>query len=330
MQKNLSKSEILNLLDKQSILSKSCFVFSYQYLEPYFHQWDMIEKVCQGRLIVLDASGDPYTVENILKTIEYVGIKNKCIVLIPDLELARRYYSEGFRFFSYIYRCLPESSLLKMSQQTRNNNLSCLNKNSTLHRYLIYYELQKKSWFNESIITFGQIPSDHYKFLDLDIKSYFTENEHKFPTLWHDNRNATYYDFSKFISEDSTHLPAFADTYANITTETFSESLLLTEKICKPLISGNLFFAISPAPGLMHLIKKLGFETNWDCVDNHWDCVDNLRTRTQTLVDNIDKIYYDIPEIWQINLHKIKYNYQRIHSSEFKNFLLHDVQDLMI
>ena len=104
----------------------------------------------------------------------------------------------------------------------------------------------------------------------------------------------------------------------------------MTEKICKPLISGNLFFAISPAPGLMHLIKKLGFETNWDCVDNHWDCVDNLRTRTQTLVDNIDKIYYDIPEIWQINLHKIKYNYQRIHSSEFKNFLLHDVQDLMI
>lgn len=90
----------------------------------------------------------------------------------------------------------------------------------------------------------------------------------------------------------------YKDSYLNLVTESRLEDIgFLTEKTFKPIRAGQLFLIQGP-PGTIGFLRKLGFDTFDDYIDHSYDTIDDWVKRTDTIHDELKKLFPDIRQIY--------------------------------
>ena len=81
--------------------------------------------------------------------------------------------------------------------------------------------------------------------------------------------------------------------------------------------------------GHMQSLNNMGFDINYQGIDLSYDSIEDWRERIEACVAEVDRVYPDIPDIWQANQARLQYNSELFLSTEFANSLLTDVQDII-
>jgi hypothetical protein len=310
-------------------------IFNWGHVEQYIDQIDLIQSLVPGAKVIFCIYNDPYNVNHVRDCMLRTGVKGRCFVLTGSLDFAKANHDLGFRFlpfawhwwYSYHYRHRvagdpPQQYSPKW--HSRSYNLSCLNRGSSFSRFVTYYELQSQSWFGEVYKSFGDVSevADHVRdnnIVDNNIVDWFLSRQTEFPC-----NSQTDYDGS---NDWCSSTAAYSDTYANLVTETFSQTPLMTEKTVKPLVAGNIIF-VAAANDFLSLLKSLKFEVDFEGIDNSYDAIPDWHQRINSMVAEINRVYHALPDIWQQNLPKLKYNREWLLSKDFEKLMLHDVNDL--
>jgi len=106
----------------------------------------------------------------------------------------------------------------------------------------------------------------------------------------------------------------YKNSYCNIVVETHfdadqSGGVFLTEKTFKPIKHGQLFFIVGCAGSLQEL-KKLGYSTFDQWLDNNYDFINNNTVRWSKLKQAIKQAQRDLPKIYAAAVNDIKHNQQ--------------------
>jgi hypothetical protein len=246
------------------------------------------------------------------------------------MDFAKDNHDLGFRFlsfawhwwYSYHYRQRVAGDPPQQytpNWHSRSYNLSCLNRSPSFSRFATYYALQSQSWFGEMYKSFGDVSKVADHVTDNNIVDWFLSRQTEFPC----NSQSDYDGGNDWCSSTA----AYADTYANLTTETFSQTALMSEKTVKPLVAGNIIF-VAAANDFLSLLKSLKFEVDFEGIDNSYDAIPDWHQRINSMVAEINRVYRALPDIWQQNLPRLKYNREWILSKDFKKLMLYDVNDL--
>lgn len=202
----------------------------------------------------------------------------------------------------------------KFSAYSKKYKVSCLNGTPWEHRKLVYLELSKKDYFNQTVFTFAQ-RNDY-----VVSSALLTETESaKFADL---PQSITFLDNDAVIGIDlSINHPAYLETYVNLVTETTVSSLtpMLSEKTFKPIIAGQLFVLIA-SPGAVQFLRDIGIDTFDDIIDHSYDNIIDTRQRIISALDQIDRlVQMDLESLYnQIKPRLIK-NSEYFLSQEFRD-----------
>lgn len=217
--------------------------------------------------------------------------------------------------FAFKNQKLPE-----LTQDTKQYRYSCLNRNPSWHRLLFYTLLKKHNQLSNTIYTF--YATDPYNNNPItygnkkDFGKYRTEsinNIQDFPISWIENDTHGTNDHS--ISHD-----AYTSAECNIVTESTVDVEFTSEKVWKPIASGQCFHIVGSV-GTNTWLKSFGLET----FDNVYDSTTNTITRLEQLVNQLDGT-----SMWTAeNRDKIKHNYYLFHSGEIEKTILNTLDDIL-
>lgn len=223
----------------------------------------------------------------------------------------------------------PETKTYDFQQQ-RNYLLSCHNRNPRLHRIKLYFKLREQIWFSKCQVSFSNV-SDKDSFLITDtlneLKNILTPDEidqvlsYSKTTIAQPGDKPT--DGWGYTTNFS---PAHGSCYVDLVTESSTTLPLITEKTWKPLLSGQLFFILGPY-GIIDHLRKTGIDVYDDIVDHSYDFEQDLDKKIEMLLNSINKIKDDLPNIWKNSTSRRLANCQLISSPEYREHLLKDVYD---
>ena len=305
-------------------------IFNWGHVAQYIDQIDLIQSLVPSAKVIFCIYNDPYNLDHVRDCILRTGVKGRCFVLTGNMDFAKDNHDLGFRFlsfawhwwYSYHYRQRVAGDPPQQytpNWHSRSYNLSCLNRSPSFSRFATYYALQSQSWFGEMYKSFGDVSKVADHVTDNNIVDWFLSRQTEFPC----NSQTDYDGGNDWCSSTA----AYADTYANLTTETFSQTALMSEKTVKPLVAGNIIF-VAAANDFLSLLKSLKFEVDFEGIDNSYDAIPDWHQRINSMVAEINRVYRALPDIWQQNLPKLKYNREWLLSKDFEKLMLHDVNDL--
>ena len=219
-----------------------------------------------------------------------------------------------------------KQNLPSWSNRPRRHAFSCLNRNPSMHRLILYTKIKQRGLLDRFIYSFYDrcpyqghaVSASRYpglaSMVDQDTADLCRQNIADFPLSWN-NETLGHNDHS--VSH-----PAYQDTWCNIVTETSAVESFTSEKIWKPIAAGQLFL-IAGAPGTAAWLKSLGFHT----FEDHYDSEINLATRFDLLVDVIERHRDDAREWWHANRFHIEHNYHWFRSGNVEKSLLDSIID---
>jgi len=216
--------------------------------------------------------------------------------------------------FAFKNQKLPD-----LTQDNKKYRYSCLNRNPSWHRLLFYTLLKKHNQFSNTIYTFYAKDPYNNNLITYGNKKDFGEyreesmnNTQDFPISWteHDTQG---------INDHSILHDAYTDAECNIVTESTVDVEFTSEKVWKPIASGQCFHVVGSA-GTNAWLKSFGLET----FDNVYDSTNVIITRLEQLVNQLDGT-----SMWTAeNLDKIKHNYHLFHSGEIEKTILDSINTL--
>jgi hypothetical protein len=217
--------------------------------------------------------------------------------------------------FSFKNQKLPD-----LTQDTKRYLYSCLNRNPTWHRLLFYTMLKKHNQLSNTIYTFyGKNPYNKDGIAygnQQDFGKYHREsieNVRDFPISWieHDTQGT---------NDHSTLHDAYTIAECNIITESTMDVEFTSEKIWKPIASGQCFHIVG-STGTNAWLRSFGFET----FDKGYDSTTSIITRLEQLINQLDG-----NSMWTAeNLDKIKHNYHLFHSGDIEETILNTIVDIL-
>ena len=108
----------------------------------------------------------------------------------------------------------------------------------------------------------------------------------------------------------------FHDSYLNLVAESRLEDIgYLTEKIYKPLRTGQLFLVQGP-PGTVKYLRSIGFDTFDDFIDHSYDMIDNWQARSDAVLAELDRIYSGIKDFYFASQDRRIYNRNHLMSQQ--------------
>ena len=180
--------------------------------------------------------------------------------------------------FAFKNQKLPE-----LTQDNKQYRYSCLNRNPSWHRLLFYTLLKKHNQLSNTIYTFyAKDPYNNNRITygnKKDFGEYREEsmnNVQDFPISWikHDTHGT---------NDHSILHDAYTSAECNIVTESTVDVEFTSEKVWKPIASGQCFHIVGSA-GTNTWLKSFGLET----FDNIYDSTTNTITRLEQLVNQLD------------------------------------------
>lgn len=207
---------------------------------------------------------------------------------------------------------------------TRKYYASCVNRNPRMQRVFNIMELSKRPYFNDMYITFR---NDLLPALSQEIIDSFGQG-------FYDEFVAAYKLFpeSKFDMMDElyhcsrVYEPGWADSYLNVaTTASIDNDGFLCEKVFKPFRAEQLFLFQAP-PNTVAYLRSIGFDMMDDYIDHaRYDGEQDWKKRTQLMLEVLDEIYDDIPNIFLATKARRVYNREYLKSQELENLFMTDI-----
>jgi hypothetical protein len=202
---------------------------------------------------------------------------------------------------------------------------SCLNRNPSIHRLILYTLLKQQNLLEHFIYTFyDRCPYNGFKYgptqyvdlskyVNTDFKSLCLSNLADFPLSWDNELNGG-------GNDHTIGHAAFQDTWCHIVTETSMTIPYASEKTWKPIASGQLFL-IAAAPGILKWLKSLGFYV----FDVSYDSEPDLFKRLQLIVEIVKNNVDNPGEWWNQNKKYIEHNYYQFHNGNVEKKLLEPI-----
>lgn len=320
------------------LFRQCCLVPLWKIFELSRHHQDTrsyLKEQAQGRDIVIDAVTDPYDINFAYSKIKEQNIDDIVTVLVQDRADSN---GQNFRWFPvWILKAINQHRVIDYAVppdlwHSRSRHLSCLNRVPKHHRFLTLYLLSQQSWFDQVYLSFGGYdPLNQGLDQSAEMADFFTAEE----CAWFQARRAEWpikhdssYQWCDVLGQHDPYTPAYSECYANLTTETEMDTFCVTEKTTKNLRTGCVFFAVAPQHH-MSRVRSWGFDINYVGIDLTYDSIKDWRERTHSVVQEVNRVYHELPDIWHTNLDRLKYNSELFHSDEFARTLLTDVEDLI-
>jgi hypothetical protein len=227
--------------------------------------------------------------------------------------------------------CKHEFGLAAAEQCDRKYTISCLNRRPIHHKAWWLTEFVKKDWINsQNIFTF--LERDPYTERPVHHNDYYLE--YLSPgrqEIYKSNIPNLPFKFGSFRGEvDRTNVhPAFTDTYLNIVTETEIAAAWFSEKVTKPLSTGQMFVVAAGASSVKCL-REFGFDMFDDIIDhNRYDKILNWDQRLSAVSDLVSDIMnLDWKNIYKQTTDRRIKNIERFWSKEFHQYVCRDLGKL--
>jgi hypothetical protein len=123
-------------------------------------------------------------------------------------------------------------------------------------------------------------------------------------------------------SELCSSIEDFRNSYLNLVVESRLEDIgYLTEKIYKPLRTGQLFLVQGP-PGTVGYLRSVGFDTYDDFIDHSYDTITDWQQRSDAVLSELDRIYAGIEDFYFAAQDRRIYNRNHLQSQKLVNQVL--------
>jgi hypothetical protein len=322
------------------IFKNYCYLNAGQFskLLDFYKSPDRIPAYSGKKSIVVDAASDPWSVDWV-KDIA-MHCKSSGVVsafLINDKKFAEENQDLNFRFFPvWAYRYsqqVHQYTNRDFFSKRRSKRVSCLNRMPKLHRAYTYYLLKQLPWFDNIFLSFYGLKSDDRltsntveitldqinTALGSDIANFFASELINFP-ITHESE----YQWTNCHDADTT---AYTDCYSNICTESSYSNFCPTEKTFKCIATNTLIFPVSCA-NFVSLLSHAGIDINYAGIDlSTIDSTASWQLRAKLTIDLVDKLYYNIEDIWHSNKEQLLYNQQLLQSGRLEKSILLNIQD---
>ena len=223
---------------------------------------------------------------------------------------------KGYYFFDYFFmecrRVLEKTNYKygKIDYNVQKEKIyNCLNHSANQHRTFVFDNLKSKGLLKKGFVSY------------VDNGMYLPTNFENNPTEDQDWRWSTI--LPEIISK----------TYFNVVTETHHDiepdfdSLFITEKICKALITQP--FILVGNVGMLKYLTDLGFETYSELFDESYDSIKNPVDRLNFVLNELERVCnMDIEELERIYksvLWKVEYNRNRMINFKDDNYAVSKV-----
>jgi len=196
---------------------------------------------------------------------------------------------------------------------------SCLNRNPHVHRIYNYIKLLDKNYQNSSILSFYDIEGSDFNNCYAQLDNAILENWYKIkPTLKTQCSNDLGIDH-----------PAYSSAYINIVTETtVFNDVFLSEKIWKPIASGQLFFVVG-SQNTMQYLRELGVDVFDDIIDHSYDIDQNWKSRIDKMQESLDKLLsQDLESIFKITEIRRMHNVDNFFAGKFGTHYINNINSL--
>ena len=223
---------------------------------------------------------------------------------------------KGYYFFDYFFmelrRILEKTDYEygKVNHDVQKEKIyNCLNHSANQHRTFVFDNLKSKGLLKKGFVSY------------VDNGIYLPTNFENPPDEDRDWRW-------------STILPEIINkTYFNVVTETHHDiephldSLFITEKICKALITQP--FILVGNVGMLKYLTDLGFETYSELFDESYDSIKNPVDRLNFVLNEVERVcnmdVQELEKIYKSVLWKVEYNRNRMINFKDDNYAVSKV-----
>jgi hypothetical protein len=201
-----------------------------------------------------------------------------------------------------------------------------LNKKTREHRIWFYAYLYHNDLLNKGLVSMNKFNIHHRYYCNTHMSVEFIEEFYKtLPSLIY-NKSNEIEDTGYYINRlnEQTTLDSWISVISEAQFEDEQKTLFLSEKTFKPIACHQPFMIVGNKHSLLEL-KKMGYETFSNWIDESYDSLDNLK-RMQAIIDNlkyIDNIenkldwYSDMKSVLLHNFEVLKYNTSKKISNAF-------------
>jgi hypothetical protein len=273
--------------------------------------------------IIFDGTQDPFVdyrakVATLEAFTQHKGIP--CYLSLSQFDLGTHTHLKEINYPSWLF-VFKKQSLPAWNDRPRTHAFSCLNRNPTFHRLVLYTLIKQQELLDNFIYSFyDQCPYQGHKITAYQYRGLeklvgdklaqqCIDNIQDFPISWAGETLGN--------NDHSIAHPAYQDAWCNIVTETSALVSFTSEKIWKPIAAGQLFLVMG-SPGTCAWLKKLGFYT----FDDAYDSKQNFGSRAELLVEQISNHASDTKAWWQANKFQIEHNYHWFKSGNVEKTLL--------
>jgi hypothetical protein len=303
---------------------------SYQDLGRYVR--DVLDSADAAQLrfqqLIFDATQDPMVNRNektqvLDSLVGELGIPS--YLAISQWQTSTHTYLKELHYPSWLFAFKKQDLPQWDFDRTRQHAFSCLNRNPTFHRLVLYTMIKERGLLDHFVYSFydrcpyqgHQIRAWQYADLDRYVGSELAErcrtSISDFPISWQGEELGK--------NDHSLNHAAYRDTWCNLVTETSVLEPFTSEKIWKPIAAGQMFLIVG-APGTCQWLQTLGFQVP-DC---EYDLETDLVTRLSCILDVVDRYRDDAQGWWKRNRFSIEHNYHWFHSGNVEKNLLRPLQ----
>jgi len=273
--------------------------------------------------IIFDGTQDPVIDYDAKVTILNQFAKKQGIVTylaLSQFSLSKHSHLREINYPSWLF-VFKKQSLPQWNDRERSHAFSCLNRNPSFHRLILYTKIKQRGLLDQFIYSFydrcpyqgHKVTAQRYRglsdFIGEGEANLCLKNLQDFPLSWAGETLGN--------NDHTINHPAYQDTWCNIVTETSAVISFTSEKIWKPIAAGQLFL-VAGAPNTTAWLRNLGFHI----FDDYYDGKISLSSRFDLLVDVIEQHRTDTRDWWYQNRYQIEHNYYLFHSGNVEKKLL--------
>jgi hypothetical protein len=202
----------------------------------------------------------------------------------------------------------------------KNVSFSCLNRNPHVHRIYNYIKILNKNYQNSPILSFYNIEGSDFNNCYRQLDTETLEN-------WYSIKSILKTECSNDLGINH---PAYRFAYINVVTETtVFDEVFLSEKIWKPIASGQLFLVIGSRNTIQYL-RELGVDVFDDIIDHSYDSDQNWKSRIDKMQESLDKLLsQDLETIFKTTEDRRMHNVDNFFAGKFGTHYINIINSMI-
>jgi hypothetical protein len=199
-------------------------------------------------------------------------------------------------------------------------SFSCLNRNPHVHRIYNYIKILNKNYQNSPILSFYNIEGSDFNNCYRQLDTETLEN-------WYSIKSILKTECSNDLGINH---PAYRFAYINVVTETtVFDEVFLSEKIWKPIASGQLFLVIGSRNTIQYL-RELGVDVFDDIIDHSYDSDQNWKSRIDKMQESLDKLLsQDLETIFKTTEDRRMHNVDNFFAGKFGTHYINIINSMI-